>query len=127
MEVLHWNIDVIKVDQGWNARWQSEADMARWGMLCNIESEEDENNGRSAYIGLYVRIESETLDEVAAKLRKWFRPHFGPGWSFGHLSYIYGADLERAFEEKGVQEQHEFFAHIKKWSDNDAKEEEKRG
>ena len=118
MEVLHWTVDVWKVDEGWNARWQAEADMARWSIIAHIESEEDEDNARSATIALYVRVESETLEEVSYKLRKWFRPHFGPGWSLNTLAYIYGADLDRSFVEEGREEQQEFFAKMKKWHDN---------
>jgi len=102
MDILHWTVDVIVQDEEWIAKWRAETDIARWSMFCHLDSEEGEENGRTAVIQLYVRVQSETLDEVARKVREWADLHFGSTWSCVHLIYIYDSerpDTKRAFDE----------------------------
>ena len=102
MDILHWTVDVIAPDEEWIAKWRAETDIARWSMLCQLDSEEGEENGRTAWIGLYVRVQSETLDEVARKVREWADLHFGSTWLCFNLAYIYDSerpDIKRAFDE----------------------------
>lgn len=102
MDILHWTVDVVAPDEKWITRWRAETDIARWCMTCRLESEEGEENGRLAGIQLYVRVQSETLDEVAEKVREWVGLHFGSTWSCLLLSYIYDSerpDIKRAFDE----------------------------